>query len=142
MDLGLARGLLDLLIRGALLAEANVFPNRHVEQHVFLEHHGHAAAQGFAGHPADIDAVDGDASFIRDIEAQDQIEQRALAGTAGADDGDALADIELEAEIVEHRRLAAFVLEGHAIEGDIVGDARQVGRAGTIGARVGSSSIS
>ena len=45
-----------------------------------------------------------------------------------------LADIELEAEIVEHRRLAAFVLEGDAVEGDVVGDARQVGRAGTVGA--------
>ena len=43
----------------------------------------------FAGHLADIDAVDGDAALVRHVEPQDQIEQRALAGAAGADDGDA-----------------------------------------------------
>ena len=45
-----------------------------------------------------------------------------------------LADIELEAEIVEHRLLRAFILEGDAVEGDVVGDARQVGRARPVGA--------
>ena len=108
MDLGLLRGLLDLLVGGAFLAEPDVFPDRHVEQHVLLEHHRHAPAQRFEGHPADIDAVDGQAPLIGHVEAQDQIEQRALAGAAGADDGDALADIELEAEIVEHRRLGCL----------------------------------
>ena len=83
---------------------------------------------------ADIDAVDGHAPFIRHIEAKDQIEQRAFAGAARADDGDALADVELEAEIVENRRLAVFILERDTVEGDVIGDARQVGRAGTIGA--------
>ena len=57
---------------------------------------------------ADIDAIDGHAALVRHVEAQDQIEQRALAGAARADDGDALADIELEAEIVEHRRLGCL----------------------------------
>ncbi len=71
-------------------------------------------------------------SFIGHVKAKNQIEQRALAGAARADDGDALADIELEAEIVENRRLAAFILERDVVEGDVVGDARQVGRAGTI----------
>ena len=94
-------------------------------------------AQGFAGHLPNIDAVDRQAPFVRNIKPKNQIEQRALAGTAGPDDGDAFADIELETEIVENRRLAAFVLECHVIEGDVVGDARQVGRAGTISATGG-----
>src|SRR4029077_19724655 len=101
--------------------------------HVFLEHHGHASAQRLAGDLSDIDAVDGEAAFIRQIEPQDKIEQRALAGTAGPDNGNGLADVELETEIVENRRLAALVLERHVIEGDVVGNARQVGGAGTIG---------
>src|SRR6202034_2065614 len=63
-----------------------------------------------------------------------QIEQRALAGAARADNGDALADIELETEIVENRNLAVFILERDPVEGDVVGDARQIRRAGTIGA--------
>ena len=91
------------------------------------------SAQRLDGHAADVDAVDGQAPLIGLVEPQDQIEQRALAGTGGTDNRDALAGIELEAEIVEHRRLAALVLEGDAIEGDVVGDARQIGRAGPIG---------
>ena len=128
VDFGLARRLHDLLVARAFLAEPDVFPDRHVEQHVLLEHYRHAPAQRFAGDLADIDAVDGDAPFIGHVETQDQIEQCALAGAAGADDRDALSGIELEAEIVEHRRLAALVLEGDAIESDVMGDARQIGR--------------
>src|SRR5882757_4707654 len=40
VDFGLARRLLDLLVGCAFLAEPDVFPDRHVEQHVLLEHHG------------------------------------------------------------------------------------------------------
>src|SRR5439155_7304146 len=65
---------------------------------------------------------------------QDQVQQRALAGAAGTDDGDGLADIELEREVVEHRLLTAFILEGDAVEGDVVRDARQFRRAGPVGA--------
>jgi len=134
VDLGLLRRLLDFLIGRAFLAEPDVFPDRHVEQHVFLEHHRHAATQGFAGHLADIDAVDGQAPLIRHVKAKDQVQERALAGAAGTHDRDGLADVELEAEIVEHRRFGAFILERHTVEGDVVGDARQVGGAGAIGA--------
>ena len=134
MDFRLARGLLDLLIGRALLAEPDVLADRHVEEHVLLEYDRHALAQRLPRDLSDIDAVDGHASFIWHIEPQDQIEQRALAGSARTDNGDALADVELEAEIVKNRRLAAFILEGDVIEGDVVGDARQIGRAGPIGA--------
>src|SRR5260370_42393804 len=105
MDLGLARGLNDFLVGCALLAEPDVFPDRHVEQHIFLEHHRHAPAQRLAGHSADIDAVDGYAPFVRHVEAQAPVEQWALAGAARADDGDALAALALAAAIVEQPRL-------------------------------------
>src|SRR6185295_15431466 len=134
VNLGLARRCLDLLVAGAFLAEPDVLPDRHVEQHVLLEHDRHATTQRLAGHAADIDAVDRHPPLVRRVKAQDQVEQRALARAAGTDDRDTLADAELEAEIVEHRRLAAFVGEGDAVEGDVVGDARQIGRARAIGA--------
>ena len=61
-----------------------------------------------------------DAPLIRNVKPQDQVEQRALARAAWADDGDGLADLELEAEIVENRGLAALVLKGHALKGNVV----------------------
>nr|WP_245270139.1 hypothetical protein [Nitrobacter hamburgensis] len=70
-----------------------------------------------------------------EAEAQDKIEQRALAGAARSDDRDALSDIELQTEVVEDRCLTALILKRHAIEGDVVGDTRQIGRAGTVRAR-------
>ena len=86
------------------------------------------------GDAADIDAVDRHPALVRRIQPQDQIQQRALARAARTDDGDGLADIELEREIVEHRLLGAFVAKADAVEGDVVGDARQVRRAGPVGA--------
>src|SRR5436190_9291241 len=103
MDFGPACSLLDVRVCRTFLAEPNIFPDRHVEKHVFLEHHRHASAQRLPGDFADIYAVDGEAAFIRQIEPQDQVEQRTLARTAGADNGDGLADVELETEIVENR---------------------------------------
>src|SRR5258706_11328165 len=132
MDLGLARRLLHLFVGGALLAEPDVFSDRHVEQHVLLEHHRHALAQRLTRYLPDIDTIDGYAPFIRGVEAKDQIEQRALAGAARADDGNGLANLELETEVVENRRFAAFILERDAVEGDIVGDTRQVRRTGPV----------
>jgi len=73
-------------------------------------------------------------SLVGHVEAQNKVEQRALAGAARAHNGDALADLQLETEIVENRRCAAFVLKRHAVEGDVIGNARQVGGAGPIGA--------
>ena len=83
---------------------------------------------------ADVDAVDGDAALVGHVETQDQVEERALARAARTDDRDRLADVELETEIVEHRLLRALILEGDALEGDVMGDARQVRRAGPVGA--------
>ena len=47
----------------------------------------------------------------------------------GPDDGDALADVQPQAEVVQHRRRRAFVLERDAVERDVVDDARQCRRA-------------
>ncbi len=100
----------------------------------YLEHHRHALAQGVARHLTDIDAIDGHPALIRHIEAKDEIEQRALAGAARSDDGDVLADADLEREAVQNRGVAALILEDDAIEGDVVDDARQVRRAGPVAA--------
>ena len=80
MDLGLLGRLLHLGIGSAFLAEADVLPQRHVEQHIVLEHDRHAAAQRIARDLADVDAIDGDAALIGHVEPQDQVQQRALAG--------------------------------------------------------------
>src|SRR4030042_3362782 len=52
--------------------------------------------------PADIDAVDGEAASVRPVQRAHQVEQRALAATAGAAPGDAPAARHPEANAV-HR---------------------------------------
>ena len=86
------------------------------------------------GDAPDVDSVDGDLAVIRLIETQDQVQQRALARSARPDDRDALADHELQGQPIQHRLVGALIGEGDAVERDVVGDARQVGRARPVGA--------
>ena len=132
MNLGLLRRFLDFGIGRAILAEPDILADRHVEQHVLLEHHSHAGAQGVARHLAYIDTVDTDPALVRLIQTQDQVEQRALAGAARPHNRDILPGAELERQTVENRIFAAFIFEDHTIKRNVVGDARQIRRAGAI----------
>ena len=67
----------------------------------------------------DGEAVDGDAARLRVVEAQEQVEDRALAGARRADDGDRLAAPDRETHPVEGGDARARrVGEAHVLEGD------------------------
>ena len=55
----------------------------------------------------DVDAVDDDAAGRRIVEAQQQLERRALAGARRTDEGDVLARSDVEREAVERERSRA-----------------------------------
>ena len=74
-------------------------------------------------------AVDGHPPLVGHIQTQNQVEQRALAGAAGADNRDAFADLQLKAEVVQHGRITALIAKRDVLEGDVIGDAGQIGRA-------------
>ena len=76
------------------------------EHHDVLRHQRDAAAQRRAGSASrDAHAVERDAAGARIVEAQQQMEDRALAGARWADDRDLLALPHRERDAVEHGRV-------------------------------------
>ena len=74
------------------------------EQRVVLEHHADVALRGIE--LGDVGLIDQDPSLIRGLEARDDLQQRRLAGPAGAENGDELAGGNAEADVRERRHLA------------------------------------
>src|SRR4029077_18387653 len=72
---------------------------------------------------ADIDSVDQDTPRGRIIESGNQTEQRCLAGTGRADDGDALPGLYLEVDVLQHG--IASVIKPNALECDPAPGARE-----------------
>ena len=70
----------------------------------------------FEGHIAQIVPVDGDAPFGGIVEARQQVDDGGLARAGGAQQGDRLARLGLEADILQHRLAAAEVAEGDILE--------------------------
>ncbi len=54
------------------------------------------------GHPAEAAAVEDDLAALGTVEAADQVQQRALADAAGADDRDHLATLDRQRQITKH----------------------------------------
>ena len=72
VDLGEARGLRHLDLARGPAAVADVVAERVVEQHRILRHHADRIAQGGLGHGRDILAIDGDATAIGLVKAEQQ----------------------------------------------------------------------
>ena len=68
---------------------------------------------------ADVDAVDQDAAALDVVEAQQQADDRGLAGPGGADDADALAGRDLERDVAEDPVARRCVGEPHVLEDDV-----------------------
>ena len=54
------------------------------------------------GEGGDIDAVDDDGAGVGAVECADNLQQGGLAGSAGADDADHLATVDVEVDAFEH----------------------------------------
>ena len=83
-------------------AEADVLLDRAGEQERILQHDAEAAAQIVEIHVADVDAVDADRALLHVVEAQQQRDDRGLAGAGVADDGDGLAGFDGEGDVAEN----------------------------------------
>ena len=86
---------------------------------MLLEHH-HALAAG----PGDLFAVRQHTAGIRFVEAGDEVEQRALAATARADEADELALAHFEAHVLQRLHAAGARGEGfgNALHDELGGD--------------------
>ena len=118
MRRGDARGLLDLGLRGAGVAEGDVGRHRVREEEAFLEDGADVAAQVVQVHVPHVDAVDEQPPLGDVVEARRmRPHEDALARARGAEDGDALARLHLEAYVPQDRVQLA-VLERDVLESD------------------------
>src|SRR5699024_8179654 len=97
-------GRLDDLVRGGVRAAVgDVVPDRPAEQPGVLQHHADVPAHLAAREHGDVHAVDGDAAAVEVVEPHDEVDQRGLAGSGGADDGDGLAGLGGQVEVADQR---------------------------------------
>mmetsp|Transcript_27444 Transcript_27444/g.88235 ORF Transcript_27444/g.88235 Transcript_27444/m.88235 type:complete len:289 (-) Transcript_27444:910-1776(-) len=78
------RRLLDLVLRGALLAVANVLGDGALEEHRLLPHQPKLGAEPAQVERADVDTVEGDRAALRVIEALEQRDESRLAAAGRA----------------------------------------------------------
>ena len=96
----------DLRARRVGPAVGDVLGDRAEEQERLLQHDADVAAVVGHGEAADVDAVDQDRAVAHVVEAADQVDQRALARAAGADQADHLAGPDRQVEAADHRAVA------------------------------------
>ena len=89
----------------------------------------------------DVLAVDQDAAAFEVEEAQQQIDERRLAGAGAADQADLLAGLHGQAQAVDHAtgdarpRTLAAVAELHVVEADFAARHLELGRIRPVGER-------
>ena len=89
------------------------------EQEAVLHDQADGGTQGLAGQPADLVVADPDFPADGVVEAGQQLRDRRLARTGGADDGDRLAGFDVQRQSAQHR-LGRPVAEVHVVEDDAV----------------------
>src|SRR5216684_2929270 len=125
-DLGLGR------LRAAV---ADVFADRAVQQRGILRDHGDLRAQALLGDGGNVLPIDQDAAALEVEEAQQQVDQRRLAGAGAADQPDLLARPHGQREAVDDGiraqtpafagRCGAAVAEAHVLEPDLAAADRE-----------------
>ena len=104
VDVGRPRRLEDLLLGGVEVAVGDVVADRAAEQPGVLQHHADARRAGRARViVGDVDAVEGDPAAVELVEPHDQVDERGLAGAGRADDGDRLARLGDERQVLDQR---------------------------------------
>ncbi len=105
---------------GLGVAEADVVGSRAGEQGGVLGHQGQPLAHLAGVGLAQVNAVDRHLALHRIVEAQQQAEDRALAGAGGTHQGDPLAPAHLQREAIQRQLvLAARIGEGDVGELDL-----------------------
>mmetsp|Transcript_25816 Transcript_25816/g.85050 ORF Transcript_25816/g.85050 Transcript_25816/m.85050 type:complete len:268 (+) Transcript_25816:988-1791(+) len=96
------RRLLDLVLRGALLAVANVLRDGALEEHRLLPHQPKLGAEPAQVERADVDTVEGDRAALRVIEALEQRDESRLAAAGRATQRHRLPRADREGVAVAH----------------------------------------
>ena len=90
-----------------------IVQNSAAEQKCFLGHKADLIPQHLFGHPQDIHPVDADGAALNIVETGNQVGDGGFSGSSTADDGGGFADVCRKADIVQHRFLRTFILEGN-----------------------------
>ena len=116
----------DLVVARVGAAVADVLHRVGREDHAVLRDDADAPAQRGEVDAVDALAVDADGARLDVVEAEDELQHRALAGAARADEGDRLAGRDREIEVRQRRVLGARRIA----ERDVLELHRRAGRAG------------
>ena len=94
----------DALLVGCVeAAVADVVHDRSGEEVGVLQNGAERAAQGVLADVAHVDPVVGDDAVLDLIKAVDEVRDRRLAGAGGADEGDLLPGLRVDADVLQHR---------------------------------------
>src|SRR5207249_2148839 len=131
------RGFLHLLVARSRSPDADVLPDRDVEEKGLLEDDADLRSQRLLGDLPKGEPVEPHPPALRIVEAENETEHRALAGATRADERHALARAEGQGDAVDARGPIS-VGERHVVEGDGVAEradghgAGRVGHAGSL----------
>ena len=115
-------------VGGVVRAQGDVLPHRAAQQPHILQHHAQGAPQVGRVQLAHVHAVDQHRTGVRLVQAEDQLGHRRLARAHLAENGHALARLDLEGHVIQRRPGGARVAEGDVakLDGALEALARQV----------------
>ena len=116
----LFRDVLDAPAVRLLAAAGDVLGNSSGEQQVRLHHIANLRTVVLLVDYADVIAIDCQPAVGGRIEANDELSQRRLSRAAAADDGDQLAGLDVDRDVLQDiRRLIAIVAEVNSVETNV-----------------------
>jgi len=124
----------DFLIRRVRLAHGDVLADGSGGEPRILQNHADVFAQAAARQAARLVAVHADFTGIHVVKAHQQVDHRRLAAAGRADDGDALAGLNVQREILDQLTIRGVgeihVVDGHRAVGTV--DLLRVRRIGRL----------
>ena len=125
----------DFLVCRVRFAHGDVLANRSRREPRVLQNHADVFAQIVARQAARLVVVHVDFAGIHIVEAHEQVDHRRLAAACRADDGDALAGLNVQREIFDQLAIRG-IGEMHMVDGDFavgLDDLLRVRRVGRLG---------
>ncbi len=116
---------LDLRLGWLQPAVADVLADGAREQVRRLQHHADARLDGVQRQVGVVMPADQDAPAFGLIEAAQQVDDGGLAAAGGAHQGDGLAGLDVQVEVLDHR-LVVLIPEVHMVENDVAADGARV----------------
>ena len=92
----------EFLVRGILIAPAEVLLDRAGKQLVFLQHHGDGVAQSLQIIIAHVHAAERQLAAGDVVQTRDELHERGFGRARAADDADRLAGADVQINVIEH----------------------------------------